>query len=153
MRADGLTPVLVLAGCNADQTRALAGQLSHEHRSFALDDPASTAGHLADIDAVIHCSGPFSATRATMLEDCLLAGTHYCDITGEVYVFEHTHSGRIDATAGLQRADAILKIVLRAVASKQEYSDVMADTAGQYKEVPDAVAPWIPAVKRKKDYA
>lgn len=142
----------MLAGRNADKTRALGEELGLEHRSFALEDPTSIARHLADIDAVIHCAGPFSATSATMLDGCLLAGTHYFDITGEVRVFEHAHSESIDAAAGQQRDNAILKIVSQALASKQKYGDVMAGTAGQHKEVPDAVAPWIPAVQRKKDY-
>ncbi len=54
---------------------------------------------LADIDAVIHCAGPFSATSAAMLDGCLAAKAHYFDITGEIRVFEHAHSGAIRAAA------------------------------------------------------
>jgi short subunit dehydrogenase-like uncharacterized protein len=45
----GLAPVL--AGRNADKTRAVADDLGFEHRAFALDDPERIATNLHDIDA------------------------------------------------------------------------------------------------------
>ena len=93
----GLTPVL--AGRNAGKTEAVAAELGFEWRSFALDDADSIAEHLSDIDAVVHCAGPFSATSAAMLEACLSSRTHYFDITGEIDVFENAHSARINDAA------------------------------------------------------
>jgi len=89
----------VLAGRNADKTRAAADKLDFERRAFALDDPGLLASNLHDIDAVVHCAGPFSATSAAMLDACLSTRTHYFDITGEMDVFENTHSRRIDQAA------------------------------------------------------
>ncbi|MFZ9051770.1 MAG: saccharopine dehydrogenase family protein [Woeseiaceae bacterium] len=95
--AEGLAPVL--SGRDADKTRAVADELGLEYRSFALDDTQSIARNLGDIDAIVHCAGPFSATSAAMIEGCLLANTHYFDITGEIRVFEHAHSTKIDTAA------------------------------------------------------
>ncbi|ASK35777.1 saccharopine dehydrogenase family protein [Alloalcanivorax mobilis] len=86
-RGQGLKPVL--AGRREAGVAPLAEQEGLEYRVFGLDDVALVADELADIDLVIHCAGPFSATSAPMLEACLRAGTHYLDITGEVAVFEH----------------------------------------------------------------
>lgn len=93
----GLSPVL--AGRNPEKTRAVAEDLGFEWRSFSLGDPDAIAGHLEDIDAVIHCAGPFSATSAQMIAACLKAKAHYFDITGEIEVFEHAHLSAIDAAA------------------------------------------------------
>ena len=93
----GLAPVL--AGRNADKTKAVADQLGLAHGAFALDDPGLIAENLRDIDAVIHCAGPFSATSTPMLEACLSSRTHYFDITGEMDVFENAHSTRVDDAA------------------------------------------------------
>ena len=100
----GLTPVL--AGRNASKTEAVAAELGFEWRSFALDDAEIIAEHLSDIDAVVHCAGPFSATSAAMLEACLSSRTHYFDITGEIDVFENAHSARINDAA--QQAGIII---------------------------------------------
>jgi len=96
-RERGLNPVL--AGRNAEKVGAIANELGFEHRAFALDDPGIVAASLRDIDAVVHCAGPFSATSEPMLEACLSSHTHYFDITGEIDVFENAHSTRINAAA------------------------------------------------------
>jgi len=96
-RERGLNPVL--AGRNADKVAALANELGFDHRAFALDDPEAAAAGLRDVDAVVHCAGPVSATSAPMLEACLSSHTHYFDITGEIDVFEYAHSTRIDEAA------------------------------------------------------
>lgn len=79
----GLRPVL--AGRDAVKLRPLAERLGLEHRAFGLQDAARA---LADVDAVAHCAGPFSATSGPMVDACLETGTHYLDITGEIDVFE-----------------------------------------------------------------
>jgi short subunit dehydrogenase-like uncharacterized protein len=96
-REKGLTPIL--AGRDSDKTRGVAERLGFDWRVFSLDDPQVIADNLGDIDAVIHCAGPFSATSAPMVDACLKAGTHYFDITGEISVFEHAHSQQINAAA------------------------------------------------------
>ena len=84
----GMSPVL--SGRNAEKIRPLAEELSLEFQAFPLNDQA--ADHLKEIDLVLHCAGPFEITSALMIEACLSAETDYLDITGEVSVFEHTHS-------------------------------------------------------------
>ncbi len=61
-KASGLAPIL--AGRNAAKIDALAGDLGLEGSSFGLDDPAVLVDALKDVDAVVHCAGPFSTTRA-----------------------------------------------------------------------------------------
>ena len=73
----------ILAGRNAGKVRALAERLGLPWRSFALDRP-----DLSDLQLVLHCAGPFSATSRQMVDACLAARCHYLDITGEVEVFE-----------------------------------------------------------------
>jgi len=85
---DGLRPIL--AGRNAETIRPLARRLGLESRIFALDDRGAMIAAMQDIDAVLHCAGPFSETSAPMLSACLATGTHYLDITGEWRVFEAT---------------------------------------------------------------
>jgi len=89
-RHQGMEPVL--AGRREERVAALADGLGLPHRIFPLDDPERIAEQLADIDVVVHAAGPFSATASPMIEACLSAGTHYCDITGEIGVFEHAHA-------------------------------------------------------------
>jgi len=84
----GMSPIL--GGRNADKIRPLAEELSLEFRTFPLDGYA--AAQLEDIDLVLHCAGPFQVTSEPMIHACLSAKTHYLDITGEVSVFEYTHS-------------------------------------------------------------
>lgn len=84
----GMSPVL--AGRSAEKLRPLAQELSLEFKAFSLDEHA--AAQLEDVDLVLHCAGPFQTTSKPMIDACLSAKTHYLDITGEVSVFEHTHS-------------------------------------------------------------
>lgn len=83
----GLKPIL--AGRDEARLAPLAGELGLAHRAFDLDDPGAVAEKLADVDLVLNCAGPFSATAPAMIEACLSAGAHYLDITGEIDIFEH----------------------------------------------------------------
>jgi short subunit dehydrogenase-like uncharacterized protein len=83
----GLEPIL--AGRSARRIAPLADELGLPHRVFDLTDPEEVARRLTDVDVVLHCAGPFSATAAPMIDACLRTGTHYLDISGEVEVFEH----------------------------------------------------------------
>ena len=82
----GLSPVL--AGRNAGRLRPLAEHLGLRHRVFGLGDRAAVLEGLHGMTAVLHAAGPFSATSRPMTEACIAAGVHYCDITGEIDVFE-----------------------------------------------------------------
>lgn len=85
----GLSPIL--AGRRATAIEPIAKDLGFESRIFAVDDLEGSTKALEDIDAVLHCAGPFSATSKPMLEACVGAKTHYTDITGEIDVFEYAH--------------------------------------------------------------
>lgn len=78
----------ILGGRSATALEPLARELSLPSRAFALDDASALAGRLEDVDAVVHCAGPFVHTSAPMVDACLIAKTHYLDITGEIAVFE-----------------------------------------------------------------
>lgn len=86
----GLKPIL--AGRNADALAALGRELGFETRVFDLADTPRSTEQLKDIEVVLHCAGPFSATSAPMLAACAAAKAHYLDITGEIDVFEYAHT-------------------------------------------------------------
>lgn len=93
----GLKPVV--AGRNQIAIEALGKELHLPTQVFSLDDIDVVASNLLDVDLVIHCAGPFSATSKPMLEACIMSKTHYTDITGEVAVFEHAHDQHERAVA------------------------------------------------------
>ena len=82
----GLRPVL--AGRRKDAVRVMAERLGCRYRVFGLEDREALAKGLDGMAAVLHAAGPFSATSAPMAEACIAARVHYCDITGEIDVFE-----------------------------------------------------------------
>lgn len=85
----GLQPIL--AGRSAEIQR-IGAETGLAVRQFDLSNQAASSKALADVQLVLNCAGPFSATAAPMLQACLAAGAHYLDITGEYAVFEHAHS-------------------------------------------------------------
>ena len=96
----GLTPVL--AGRSEESVAALAAELGFECRVFDLEHAPALRHGLEDVDLVLHCAGPFSATAAAMMRACLLTRTHYLDITGEIAVFEQASGHDNEArTAGV----------------------------------------------------
>jgi len=86
----GFTPIL--AGRNEAALKALGEQLNLAVRVFSLAFESEIIENLKDIDLVIHCAGPFSATAEPMMHACLTAICHYTDITGEIEVFELAQS-------------------------------------------------------------
>lgn len=84
--ASGLRPVL--AGRSRDRLEPLARRLGLEWQVFGLYTPEKVRDGLKGMAAVLHAAGPFSATSRPMADACLAAGAHYCDITGEIDVFE-----------------------------------------------------------------
>ena len=85
----GLRPIL--AGRNQEAVSALARELGLPFRIFSLESAAFVVENLLNVDLVLHCAGPFSATSAPMVSACLASRTHYLDVTGEVAVFEAIH--------------------------------------------------------------
>ncbi|MFN8445333.1 MAG: saccharopine dehydrogenase NADP-binding domain-containing protein [Caldilineaceae bacterium] len=95
--ARGLQPIL--AGRNASAISTLAHELGLEYRVFPLEDGAATRAALGMAPLVLHCAGPFAYTAAPMMEACLRMGVHYCDITGEIAVFQMLFAYDADARA------------------------------------------------------
>jgi short subunit dehydrogenase-like uncharacterized protein len=82
----GLRPII--AGRRSDAIESLGKRHGLESRVFSLDESDLVDSALADVDAVLHCAGPFSLTSRPMVEACLRNRKHYTDITGEIAVFE-----------------------------------------------------------------
>ena len=78
----------VLAGRDAGQLAAVAGETGLDSVVVGLDDPVALDRALADVPLVLHAAGPFSQTSAPMVQACLRTRTHYLDVTGEIAVFE-----------------------------------------------------------------
>jgi short subunit dehydrogenase-like uncharacterized protein len=82
----GLRPLL--AGRDENQLRSQAQRYNLEYRTFSLDESAKTDSALLEVDAVLHCAGPFVHTFRQMAEACLRTRRHYVDISGEIPGFE-----------------------------------------------------------------
>ena len=95
--AEGRRPVL--AGRKPEKIQPIAERLNLDWQAFDLADPATASRHLAEVDLVLHCAGPFSATSKPMVDACLKSRTHYLDITGEISVFEAIHQRNEEARA------------------------------------------------------
>jgi short subunit dehydrogenase-like uncharacterized protein len=78
----------ILAGRNAEALQALSLGLELERRVFTLEHAAVIEDSIRDMEAVLHCAGPFVHTSKPMADACLGSGVHYLDITGEEDVFE-----------------------------------------------------------------
>jgi short subunit dehydrogenase-like uncharacterized protein len=83
---EGLRPIL--AGRDEKKLRAQAGKYKLEYRAFALSETAKLDSALLEVDAVLHCAGPFVLTFKQMAEACLRTKRHYVDISGEIPGFE-----------------------------------------------------------------
>lgn len=95
--AEGDAPLL--AGRRAEPLRRLADEFGLPWRVASLEDSAGLRSALEEVEAVIHCAGPFSRTSRPMLDACLATGRHYLDITGEVDVFEAVRARDAEARA------------------------------------------------------
>jgi short subunit dehydrogenase-like uncharacterized protein len=88
--AKGQKPLL--AGRSEVKVKPIAEALKLDYVVFDLADAGATEQALTDVDLVLHCAGPFSATSKPMVDACLKTKTHYLDITGEISVFEDIHA-------------------------------------------------------------
>jgi short subunit dehydrogenase-like uncharacterized protein len=86
----GLKPVI--AGRTAHKIKPIAEEFGLEYLVFGLDNQAELVRYLEKFPLVLNCAGPFSRTAQQMVEACLIAKTHYLDITGEIAVFEMVKS-------------------------------------------------------------
>src|SRR5687768_1340794 len=83
---DGLRPIL--AGRAENRLRAQARKHNLEYRAFSVDGTCKLDSALNEVDAVLHCAGPFVHTFRQMAEACLRTKKHYVDINGEILGFE-----------------------------------------------------------------
>ena len=83
---EGLRPIL--AGRNEKKLRLQAEQYQLDCRAFSLNNAAKLDAALLEVDAVLHCAGPFIHTFRQMAEACLRTKRHYVDISGEIPGFE-----------------------------------------------------------------
>jgi short subunit dehydrogenase-like uncharacterized protein len=95
----------VLAGRAEKKLAPVAERLGLDWVAVDLRDTAALAQAVAQVELVFHAAGPFVHTSAPMLRACLVAGTHYVDITGELPVFENTFA---HDQAALQRGIALI---------------------------------------------
>ncbi|MFC4439714.1 MULTISPECIES: saccharopine dehydrogenase family protein [Natrialbaceae] len=111
---------LVLAGRDRDRLAEQVDELGQPGRRFDLEDPATVADALEDVDCVLNCAGPFSNTAEPLVEGCLRSATDYVDITGEIPVIESIR-GRdeeaIDADATLLPAAGFSTVPLDCLAA------------------------------------
>ena len=83
---NGFRPIL--AGRNEKLLRTQAQIYNLESRVFALNEADKLDAALLEVDAVLHCAGPFVHTYGQMAEACLRTKRHYVDISGEIPGFE-----------------------------------------------------------------
>ncbi len=82
----GLRPLLT--GRDEKQLQTQAEKFNLEYRAFSIDDTAALDSALLEVDAVLHCAGPFVLTFRQMAEACIRTKRHYVDISGEIEGFE-----------------------------------------------------------------
>ena len=83
---EGLRPML--AGRNERKLRAQARKYNLAYRAFSLNETTKLDSALLEVDAVLHCAGPFVHTFRQMAEACIRTKRHYVDISGELAGFE-----------------------------------------------------------------
>jgi short subunit dehydrogenase-like uncharacterized protein len=79
---------MILAGRDEVQLRAQAEKYNLQYRAFSLDNTVALDSALQEVDAVLHCAGPFVLTFRQMAEACIRNKKHYVDISGEIEGFE-----------------------------------------------------------------
>jgi short subunit dehydrogenase-like uncharacterized protein len=92
---NGLHPIL--AGRDEKRLRAQAERYKLDYRAFSLDETSKLDSALLEVDAVLHCAGPFVHTYRPMAEACLRTKRHYVDISGEIPGFEALAAMDVDA--------------------------------------------------------
>jgi len=83
---DGLRPIL--SGRDEKRLQKQSQKHNLEYRAFSLNETSKLDSALNEVDAVLHCAGPFVHTFRQMAEACLRTKKHYVDISGEILGFE-----------------------------------------------------------------
>lgn len=83
---EGIRPLL--AGRDEKLLRTQAEKFGLEYRVFSMDNSAALDAALLEVNAVLHCAGPFVLTYRQMVEACIRTRRHYVDISGEIEGFE-----------------------------------------------------------------
>lgn len=78
----------LLAGRDEKRLLAQAEKYNLDYRAFSLGETSKLESALLEVDAVLHCAGPFVHTYRPMAEACLRTKRHYVDISGEIVGFE-----------------------------------------------------------------
>lgn len=78
----------ILAGRREEALKPLAEKLNLPYRVIDLNDAQSLQSALKEVKVVVNAAGPFDFTALPMINACLLTGTHYLDINGDIEVFE-----------------------------------------------------------------
>ncbi|MBN2295224.1 MAG: saccharopine dehydrogenase NADP-binding domain-containing protein [Pirellulales bacterium] len=98
----------ILGGRHRASVEKMSDQMGYPCRVFNLDDIDEIVHRIHDVDVVLNCAGPFSATAVAMIEACLKAGVHYLDITGEIAAIEEAAGrGRRAEEAGVTLMPAV----------------------------------------------
>jgi short subunit dehydrogenase-like uncharacterized protein len=93
---------LILAGRDRGKLADQAAELNRPARRFDLSEPSSVAESLDGVDCLLNAAGPFSNTAEPLVAGCLLSGTDYVDITGEIPVIERVRKwDELAADAGV----------------------------------------------------
>src|SRR5688572_23897998 len=79
---------LILAGRDEKLLSEQAKKYNLEYRAFSIDNASALDSALKEVDAVLHCAGPFVLTFRQMAEACIRNKKHYVDISGEIEGFE-----------------------------------------------------------------
>ena len=79
---------MILAGRDEKRLREQAEKFNLPYRAFAVEETAKLDAALQEVDAVLHCAGPFVLTFKAMAETCIRNKKHYVDISGEIEEFE-----------------------------------------------------------------
>jgi len=83
---EGMRPIL--AGRDEKKLQTQAEAYNLEYRAFSLDETDKLDTALLEVNAVLHCAGPFVHTFRQMAEACIRTKRHYVDISGEIPGFE-----------------------------------------------------------------
>ena len=78
----------VLAGRREEVLKPLAERLNYPYKIFDVNNTPALLAALKDAKIIVNAAGPFQFTAKQIIDACLLTGTHYVDINGDIAVFE-----------------------------------------------------------------
>ncbi len=78
----------ILAGRRKEAIEPLAAKYGLPYRIVDVNDSSALLTALKEVKVVMNAAGPFDQTARQLVEACLLTGTHYLDINGDIAVFE-----------------------------------------------------------------